>query len=446
MIVRDSSVWIVCLLFSTVLFSSCRSGEDASAGPVRVRPDTSAVQQASAPPDSTERMTDGGSIVLPEVRQRILVREDSLWADALRIHYDAIIIDGHIDTPSLMLDEGYRFHERHRSGESHVDLPRMFEGGLDGVFFSIYVAPPYGESPRAAQRARDMIAEAKRQVSAQPDSMEMAYSAADVRRIARSGKKAILMGLEGGHALGGSVETLHKLYEAGIRYVTLTHINTNSWADASQSAARWNGLNDKGRRMVQEMNRIGMLVDVSHTSDSTFYDVMKAARAPVILSHSSMRSLVDNVRNVDDDMLRALSRNGGVVMINFFDPMVNPNLTGETWQEVHRRLPGPDLHTLWNVVYDVKGERGIPGASLDDVVNHIDHAVKIAGIDHVGLGSDFDGVFDLPSGLQDVTRLPWITYGLLRKGYSEEDVRKILGGNALRVMAEAESVAAAMQQ
>ncbi len=396
------------------------------------------VETALSPPDSS---TDGGTIGLPEVRQRILIREDSLWREALRIHYNAIVIDGHVDTPSLMLDEGYRFGERHRSAESNVDLPRMFEGGLDAVFFSIYVAPGYGEGTAATNRARAMVEEVRRQVEGLPDSVGIALTAADILRLARSGKKAVLMGLEGGHGLAGSVRVLRELYDAGIRYVTLTHINSNSWADASQAAARWNGLNDLGVGMVREMNRLGMLVDLSHTSDSTFYDALRVSRAPVILSHSSVRALTNTVRNVDDPMLEALARNGGLIMINYFDPMVNAHLTDEVWAEVHRRLPGPDLHQLWNVVYDVKRDMGIPGASFSDVIDHIDHAVKVAGVDHVGLGSDFDGVFDLPSGLQDVTRLPWVTYELLKRGYTEEDLYKILGGNLLRVMQEAEQVA-----
>ena len=346
-----------------------------------------------------------------------------------------------------MLDEGYRFTERHPAHASHVDLPRMRQGGLDAVFFSIYVAPHYGEGERATQRARNMIAEVERQVVA-TDSLVLVGSAEEVVRTAKSGRKAILMGLEGGHALAASPEVLRELYGSGIRYVTLTHINTNSWADASQAPSRWGGLNDLGVKLIREMNRLGMLVDLSHTSDSTFYDVLDVSQAPVILSHSSARELVDNVRNIDDDMLRALARNGGVIMINFFDAMVNPHLTPEVFEETYRRLGGREgnLRDLWNVVYAVKQEQGLPGASLEHVVDHIDHAVQVAGIDHVGLGSDFDGVFDLPAGLQDVTRLPWITYELLKRGYSDEDVYKLLGGNTLRVLQEAEEVSAALHE
>lgn len=391
----------------------------------------------SAAPDTG----DGGAIMMPAHMRRILVRRDSLWQRALALHYDAIVIDGHVDTPTLMLDKGYELGNRHRAHYSHVDLPRMFEGGLDAVFFSIYIAPGYGEGASAMDRALRMIDVVENQIRERADSVALATTAEEVRSIARSGRKAVLLGLEGGHAIGGHDAALTTLFDRGVRYVTVTHINSNSWADASQSAPRWNGLNEKGRVLVRRMNDLGMILDVSHASDSTFFDVMEESSAPVLLSHSSARSLTPNVRNVSDDMLRAVRANGGVVMVNFFDAMVNQRLDADFMREVDRRLPGPQKTYLWNVVYDVRRERGLPGAQLSDVVDHIDHMVRIAGIDHVGLGSDFDGVFDLPGGLEDVTRLPWITYELLARGYGDEDVRKILGGNMLRLMAEVERAA-----
>ncbi|HET6566729.1 MAG TPA: dipeptidase [Rhodothermales bacterium] len=438
---RLSLVLVLLTGFALLANTGCRGidSSEARPAPALVMPQPT----VSARQDSIGGMTDGGEVTMARVRQNILIREDSAWARALRVHYNAIVLDGHIDTPTLMLDRGYRFAERHRIG--NVDLPRMYEGGLDAAFFSIYVAPPYGEGEQAVQRARDMMAELKRQVGASSDSMALAYSAADVRRITRSGRKAVLMGLEGGHALAGSLDVLRELHDAGIRYVTLTHINTNSWADASQAPPRWNGLNDLGRKMVREMNRLGVLVDLAHVSDSTFYDALAVSEAPVLVSHSSMRALTPGVRNIDDDMLRALAKNGGVVMINFFDAMVNPHITDEIMEEAYTRLPGQDLHDLWSVVYDVMRERGVPHATVEDVVDHIDHAVKVAGIDHVGIGSDFDGVFDLPDGLWDCTRLPWITYGLVKRGYSDEDIYKILGGNALRVLEDAERVSHRLQ-
>lgn len=389
--------------------------------------------------------SDGGTIRMNAPERARRIEENPLWAEALRIHYDAIVMDGHIDTPSLMVDEGYDFGERHapEPSRNHVDLPKMFEGGLDAPFFSIYVSSRLGEGSESTARALQMIAEVKRQVAANIEEAGMAYSAEDVVRLSRSGRKAILMGLEGGHALQASEEVLERLFDAGIRYVTLTHTGTHSWADASQSPPRHNGLSDRGRELVRAMNRLGVLVDLSHVSDSTFYDALAVSEAPVILSHSSARALVNNVRNVDDDMLRAVAENGGVVMINFFDPMVNGNLTGEVMDAVYARLDREhqgNLNQLWAMIRAEQADRGLPSGTLEDILDHIDHVVQIAGVDHVGLGSDFDGVSSLPEGMEDVTRLPWITYGLLKRGYSEVDIRKILGGNTLRVLVEAERI------
>ena len=352
--------------------------------------------------DSTDTLSDGGVIAMPTAQADALIASDPLWADALRIHYDALVIDGHIDTPTLMLDRGYRLGERHR-GE-HVDLPRMVEGGLDGAFFSIYVARAYGEDERATQRAVSMIEEVLRQTD-ETDGVEVARSTDDVRAIRQRGGRAILMGLEGGHALQGSPDVLRRLWANGIRYVTLTHTNTNSWADASTDRAVWGGLNDLGRQLVTEMNRLGVLVDLSHVSDATFADALAVTTAPVILSHSSCGALHDHARNVSDEMLVALADNGGVIMINFYRTYL-----------------------------------GRGRVTLETVLDHIDHAIATAGADHVGLGSDFDGVPSLPTGLGDVTRLPWITHGMLQRGHSEETVRKVLGGNVMRVLAQAERV------
>lgn len=399
---------------------------------------------AHAQPDS--RMTDGGRVDMPGARLAALLSRDTLWAEALRIHYNAIVIDGHIDTPTLMLDKRYPFGRRHSREMAHVDLPRMYEGGLDAPFFSIYVAANFGEADRATDRAFDMIAEVKRQVGEQLDYAQMAYSAADVRRITRDGRKAILMGLEGGHALQGSPDVLQELYDEGIRYVTLTHTNTNSWADASQSSPRWDGLNAQGEALIRAMNHIGMLVDLSHTSDATFYDAIALSQAPVILSHSSMRALVNSVRNIDDAMLEAVAANGGVVMINFYEPMINLHLTEEVMAAAHQRLEdaGQSLRSLWRAVNAERRARGLPLGTLAHVIEHIDHAVQVAGIDHVGLGSDFDGA-RMPQDLGDVTRLPWITYGLLKRGYTEDDLYKLLGGNTLRVLDEAQQAALRLQ-
>lgn len=421
--------WLLAIVF-LVACSSPDASDDQ-------RADTTAAQEEIAPAD-TGRATDGDTIALAPSRRQALVQEDSLWQKALRIHYRALVMDGHVDTPLRMVDDEYRLDRRHSSNRSHLDLPRMRDGGLDAPFFAIYVAPHYGEGPAAVRRARTVMNEVKRQVGAS-EQAALATSADEVRNITRSGQDAILMGLEGGHALAASSDTLRALADAGIRYVTLTHVNSNRWADSSQDTPRHGGLNALGREMVRTMNELGVLVDLAHVSDSTFVDALEVSEEPVIVSHSSCRHLTPSVRNVSDDQLRAVAENGGVVMINFFDALVNPALDASVFEEAHRRLEaqGQGLRRLWSAVYEVKRERGLPGATREDVLDHIDHAVQVAGVDHVALGSDFDGVFDLPEGLEDVTRLPWLTYGLLRRGYTEAEIYKILGGNTLRVLEEA---------
>ena len=371
-----------------------------------VAPPTSVDASAESRADSSEA-SDGGAVEMPTAEADRLIAEDPLWAEALRIHYDAIVLDGHVDTPSIMLDRGYLLENPHAG--DHLDLPRMVEGGLDGAFFSIYVARRYGEGQEATDRALAMIEEVQRQVVGL-DGAALARTADDVRRIRQDGDRAVLMGLEGGHALQGDPAVLRLLAANGVRYVTLTHTNTNSWADASTDAPRWGGLNRLGESLIVEMNRLGVLVDLSHVSDDTFSDALRVSRAPVILSHSSCRALHRHARNVSDDMLQALADNGGVIMVNFYRTYL-----------------------------------GRGRVTVETVLDHIDHAVEVAGVDHVGLGSDFDGVPSLPTGLGDVTRLPYLTYGMLQRGYSESDIRKILGGNTLRVLADAERVAAEMR-
>jgi len=394
--------------------------------------------------DSPDQNTsvDGDTIAWPAARVTARVGDDSLWAEALRIHFNAIVLDGHVDVPMHMVDDGYRLARRHSSNRSHVDLPRMREGGLDGAVFAVYVAPYYGEGARAVARAREQIQAVHRQIEAEP-GVALARSAGDVRNIAREGREAIVLGLEGGHALAASPDTLRSIARQGIRYVTLTHVNTNRWADSSQDEPEHGGLSPLGREMVRTMNDLGVVVDLAHVSDSTFFDAVETSRAPVIVSHSSSRALTPTVRNVSNEQMRAVAATGGVVMINFFDAMVNPHLGADVFDEARRRVSasGRGLAYLWSAVYDIRRERSLPGATWGDVVDHIDHAVRVAGIDHVGVGSDFDGVFDLPRGLDDVTDLPYLTYGLLRRGYSEADIYKLLGGNLLRVLEQTETMA-----
>lgn len=437
-----SWVVVVCVVYLGFGAAGCQAQSSGEASSVDATP-SSIPQSDTLRADTTQagyRAVDGDTVAWPSARVQKQVATDSLWAEALRIHFNALVVDGHVDTPTLMVEEDYDLDRRHSSNRSHVDLPRMEAGGLDAAFFSLYVAPYYGEGARAVARAHAQIEAVRSAAAKTPDRLAIAETRADVTSAAREGRTALLLGIEGGHALATSPDTLRMFAERGVRYVTLTHVNTNRWADSSQDEARHGGLTALGREMVQTMNDLGVLVDLSHVSDSTFSDAIDVSRAPVIVSHSSCRALTPSGRNVTDEQLRAVAGNGGVVMINFFDAMVNPHLDDETFAEARRRVEqsGQGMAYIWSAIYDLRREQSIPGATWGDVVDHIDHAVQVAGVDHVGIGSDFDGVFDLPRGLEDVERLPWITYGLLRRGYSEEDVYKILGGNVLRVLGDAE--------
>ncbi len=428
--------WVViaCLVCAGAAGCQARSSGDSRTMDTP-RPDT-----VSDTRQTSRWVVDSDTVAWRPAQVRKQIANDSLWTEALRIHFNALVVDGHIDTPTLMVDDDYDLSRRHSSNRSHVDLPRMETGGLDAAFFSLYVAPYYGEGERAVARAQAQIEAVHAAAEKIPERLVIATTAGEVISAARERRTALLLGIEGGHALAASPDTLRMFAERGVRYVTLTHVNTNRWADSSQDEARHGGLTALGREMVQTMNDLGVLVDLSHVSDSTFADAIDASRAPVIVSHSSCRALTPSGRNVTDAQLRAVADNGGVVMINFFDAMVNPHLDDQTFAEARRRVEqsGQGMAYIWSAIYDLRREQSIPGATWGDVVDHIDHAVQVAGVDHVGIGSDFDGVFDLPRGLEDVEQLPWITYGLLRRGYLEKDLYKILGGNVLRVLDAAE--------
>jgi membrane dipeptidase len=298
-----------------------------------------------------------------------------------------------------------------------------------------------------------MIDEVYSQVRKHSGSLEMAYSAEDIRRIAKSGKIAALMGIEGGHAIEDSLGTLRMFYRLGVRYMTLTHSNTNNWADSSgditdSSVKHHNGLTGFGREVVRTMNETGMMVDISHVSDKTFFDVVGVSRAPVIASHSSARALADHPRNMTDDMLRAVAKNGGVVMVNFYDGFIDGRKAKRTplvrarERSLREQHPNDPKRVELELAkwLDETGPGKTPLAML---IDHIEHIARVAGIDHVGLGSDFDGVpfTGLPEGMEDISKLPNITFELVKKGYSDVDIRKVLGENLLRVMAECERVA-----
>jgi membrane dipeptidase len=329
-----------------------------------------------------------------------------------------------------MADDGFDLGARDTSGKTQTDIPRMKDGGLDAEFFAIYVAAKYAREGGSARRALEMIDGVYEQVRRHPESLEMAYTAADIDRISKTGKIAALMGIEGGHAIEDSLSALRQFYRLGVRYMTLTHTNTNNWADSAGGIGapperRHGGLSDFGKEVVREMNRLGMMVDISHVSDETFWDCIEISQAPLIASHSSCRALTNISRNMTDDMLKALAKKGGVVMINFFNGFINTDYAKPG-------MPAP--------------AKAATKATLPMLMAHFEHAIKVAGIDHVGIGSDFDGVDGLlPPGMEDVSKLPTITYELLKRGYSDDDVKKVLGGNLLRTMSEVEKVADRLQ-
>ena len=380
-----------------------------------------------------------------------------LDARARALHASAIVIDTHNDVTSAILDEGFDLGRP--NGKTHTDLPRMRAGGITAEFFAVYVDREYAESPNprkgggSARRALDMIDVVYQQIERHSQDLVLATTAADIRRAKTDGKIAILMGIEGGHAIEDSLGALRGFYRLGVRYMTLTHTNTNDWADSAGFAGPEpetnHGLSPFGEEVVREMQRIGMLVDVSHVSDGTFWSVMKVAKAPVIASHSSARALADHRRNMTDDMLRALGKNGGVAMVNFSPGFIDQACV--TKQRGYLLAHKDEIATLKKqyeatpaVFYDQLRERmACAPTPLSVLIDHIAHVAKVAGMDHVGLGSDFDGVPSLPVGLEGIDKLPAITRALLERGFSEDDVRKILGGNFLRVLEEAERFAAA---
>jgi len=370
------------------------------------------------------------------------------------LHREAIVIDTHIDTPQRLLDEDFDLAPRDPFG--HADLPRMKEGGLDAGFMSIWADMEAYSGPAATKRALQLIDTVYQQVERHPDQLLLARTAADIRRAQREGKVALLMGMEGATPIDDDLGLLRDFYLLGIRYLTLTHNRANNWIDSSTADPVHNGLTDFGRQVVREMNRLGILVDISHVSDKAFFDTLEVTRAPVIASHSSCRALIDIPRNMRDEQLRALARNGGVVQIAFGCWFVTPGYEAaydkikdefrRRRDEIDKEYPD-DHHRAAMEKYRLLAEyvQNMPRGTLDNILDHIDHAVQVAGIDHVGLGSDFDGVGCLPEGMDDVSFLPRLTQGLLDRGYSEADVKKILGGNTLRVMEEAERIAASLQ-
>jgi membrane dipeptidase len=367
---------------------------------------------------------------------------------ANRLHQRAIVIDTHDDTTQrLIFDKTFDIGARHADGS--IDIPRVREGGLDALFFSIWITGDV-TGPTAVRRALRQIDAVREAVRTHPRDLVLATSAADIRRAAASGQIAALMGVEGGHMLDEDLGVLRSFAALGVRYLTLTHSLNTTWADSSGDTPVHNGLTAFGREVVRELNRLGVMVDLSHVADKTFYDALEVTRAPVLLSHSSMRAISKHPRNVTDDMLRALAKNGGVVMINYNAAFLSEEYRVATsapeWRArfdaIAKACAGDEACAILGrqrAAHEAMRAGQLPRVEWDKVVEHIEHAVTIAGIDHVGLGSDFDGA-DMPLGLEDASKLPTLTDALLAKGYSEGDVQKILGGNVLRVMEQVEKV------
>jgi membrane dipeptidase len=375
---------------------------------------------------------------------------DDISARAKKLHFSSIVVDTHDDTTQRLL--GGTFDLAKRDSKGGVDIPRMKDGGLGAIFFSIWV-PGSVTGPEAVKSALAQIDAVREQVRRNPKDLALATTAGEVRQARKDGKIAVLIGVEGGHMIASDLAVLQKYAALGARYLTLTHSKNDEWADASTDKPAHNGLTDFGKDVVRELNRLGVMVDISHVSDKTFYDALAVSKAPLIASHSSCRAICNTPRNMSDDMIRALAAKGGVIQINyhvgflsqeFNDAMkAHPEYDKEMLAEA-KKLCGEDFgcQTLEGdrLTRELVKEGKLPRVSWEKILDHIDHAVKVAGVDHVGLGSDFDGA-NMPYGMEDASMLPKITEGLLRRGYSEDDVRKILGENTLRLMGDVERVA-----
>lgn len=381
----------------------------------------------------------------------IIMARSGFGQSANEIHQRCLTLDSHTDTPLLLGRDGFDLGKRNDAG-SCVDLVRMEEGGLDAVFFAVFVSQGnrtpagYLQAKQKADRILNNIENAVRENS---DKVALAFSTDDAYRNAANGKKSIFLGMENGYPIGRDKSLVEEYYRRGVRYITLCHTKNNDLCDSSTDKPEHQGLSPLGEKVVDEMNRLGMMVDVSHISDQAFFDVIKRSKAPVIASHSNARAVCNHPRNLTDEMLLALKENGGVVQVCVLGAYVktmpeNPkkeaamnalaekynqfqDLTDEQWQQAGKE---------WRAI-DRKYRKRLP--SVSDLVDHIDHIVQLIGIDHVGFGSDFDGGGGL-SGLKDVSRLPAITAEMVRRGYSEEDLEKFWGGNFLRVFAQVEAM------
>ena len=381
--------------------------------------------------------------VPPASEQKVKSNQES----PLSIHQRAIAIDMHADTTQRLVDEGLDIGKR--AADGHFDSVRAREGGLDAQFFSIWVEPQLfgGGGPGAVKRADVQIAAVQAMVQRYPETWALATSAAEIRRIAAEGKLAALMGLEGGYAIDERIENVERYYRMGVRYMSPAWSVSTSWAGSSNDdVGQTRGLNEFGKKVIREMNRVGMIVDVSHVSDQTFWDIVNTSTKPIIATHSGCRALANVRRNLDDEMIRAIGKKGGVACVLFY-----PEFLEAGWHEQKKRIDAEIAPLVQKASDEEKGDvahkklardevrrveyaKRLPPVTVSRLVDHIDHIVKLVGVDHVGIGSDFDGVQATLSDLATVSELPNLTFELLRRGYSESDVDKILGGNVLRLM------------
>jgi membrane dipeptidase len=367
-------------------------------------------------------------------------------ARAQRLHRNALVIDGHNDFPWELREQAEgsldRFDISKPATNFQTDIPRLRAGGVGAQFWVAYVPPETMRTGEAARQTLEQIDVIHRMVRRYPDTFAMALTADDILRVRKSGKIACLIGIEGGHCIENSLATLRMYHALGARYMTLTHADSVGWADAATDAPQCNGLSDFGRQVIAEMNRLGMLVDISHVSVATMNAALDVSTAPIIASHSSAYAIAQHPRNIPDDVLKRMKQNGGVVMVNFFSGFVVPESAKvmlnmfDVSREMRKKFPAREDYEKakaeWTKAHPM------PAGTVKDLVNHIDHIVKVAGIDHVGLGSDYDGANILPEQLKDVSSYPVITQEMLNRGYSESDIKKVLGQNILRVLRAAE--------
>ena len=379
---------------------------------------------------------------------------DDLAERAKKLHFSSIVLDTHDDTTQRFFSKDYDIGIRNPDG--HVDIPRMREGGMNAIFFSIWIDGRI-MGPLAVQKALDQIDAVHENVRKNSKDLVLCRTAAEVREAHKQGKIAALIGVEGGHMIGNDIRVLRMFGDLGVRYMTLSHFYDDEWADSSTDKPAHNGLTDFGKDIVREMNREGIMVDISHVSDKTFYDALEVSKAPLMASHSSCRALCNHARDMSDEMIKALAAKGGVIQINYEKSFID-----QGYKDAYDKVSGGVVEAMDKVTKECAGDEACIGEKLKDreiqleksgalprvswekIIDHIDHVVKLVGPDHVGLGSDFDGA-NMPDGMEDCSKLPKITEALMRKGYRDDDIRKILGGNLLRVMEQTEKVSRELQ-